>query len=47
MVVDRQIQNSGGTYTLISSNSGNNESIGNTGNASSLSRLLACIDWDD
>lgn len=44
MVLDRQVQNSSGTYTLISGNSNNNESIGNTGN---LGHSLALIDWGD
>ncbi|QWE02305.1 AAA family ATPase [Polynucleobacter sp. JS-JIR-II-b4] len=47
MVVAGQIQNSGGTYTLISGNSSNNEKIGNSGNTSNSSSLLASIDWDN
>ena len=47
MVVALQIQNSGGTYTLINSNSSNNEKIGNSGHTSNSSSLLASIDWDD
>ena len=49
MALDRQVQSSTGTYTLISNHSSDKENIdnsSNTGNSSHLSSLLASIDWD-
>ena len=49
MAIDRQVQSSTGTYTLISNHSSDKENIdnsSNTGNSSHLSSLLASIDWD-